>query len=288
VLWFLSLPFEHPSDFWLNVLAGLPFLVFDVIIITLLLPRTIEWWQERSWQRTRLTAISHVLKSYSDLLLLKDFPRVSEVVGAGGKVEATSAIRAHLRQFVDRLQQGNRDLENELQAALPILGPHLTEELLTFHYAWKTYLHGSRALADMLIQYADSPEEYGSGNIPEASVYAHYMTAASMGILFRRLKIRFARIQSAAEAAAETPHMLADLPDLFFRNWWAALSAKEPNAADLSIQWRAYAEEQLEANKTLLRGNERVGIYRYRDTLSRLARRSEVPLYIERVEPAGA
>lgn len=126
--WIFALPWADPEGFWLNVLAGVPFLVLDVVIITMLLPVTIQWWEERRWRETRLLAVRNVLNVFSDVSMVMD-----DI--ADGPVKSHTYVQLH--KAMDAL---NETINDEIQTVLPVLSPDMARDVLGLRHQWKGLL----------------------------------------------------------------------------------------------------------------------------------------------------
>jgi|GEM_PF-4152685 len=124
--WVPALISSKQDDFWLNVLAGIPFLAFEVVIITLFLPFVLQWSDERRWRGTRLVALKHVLDRYEDI-----DESVSELLDVEGPEHSQvhMALKAHLAR-----------MDTALQTALPVLSPEMSHDILKFHYRWSAFV----------------------------------------------------------------------------------------------------------------------------------------------------
>lgn len=160
----------HQDDFWLNILAGVPFLFFDVIIITLLLPITLRWWDERAWRDTRLTAIQRLLEVYGNPLPrkrnegastdpLQVLDRQTDRSHESWAVECLAALSRKLTDYTARI-------DAELQSALPILDAPLTKEVLGLHYRVKQQVDRSLGMAVYLTERFDY--EFPANRLPFA------------------------------------------------------------------------------------------------------------------------
>lgn len=151
--WLFELWRTHQSDFWLNVLAGLPFALFDIIIITMLLPVTLRWWDERAWRRTRLNAIARLLQSYRyPLAGFKPLPAIDQYVDMAGvaTIDRDRNARYYASHLSEILHGYLARADMEIQTALPILSPKMTQDILDFHYALKIYVEDLARFADNL------------------------------------------------------------------------------------------------------------------------------------------
>lgn len=141
--WIAKVANGDPTGFWINVLAGIPYFFFDIIIITMLLPITLQWWEERRWRTTRKKAINYLIRTYWTsyqlsgrtyklAMSLADTPFTDEFF--------TSERQAEIELLIKEWKELSAKLELELQTALSILGPEISQELLDFHYAWREWL----------------------------------------------------------------------------------------------------------------------------------------------------
>lgn len=137
--WIAEVANADKTGFWVNILAGIPYLFFDLLIITMLLPVTVRWWDERSWRATRLQAINHVLSRYVP-------PRFNQRQGrfihelsdnAIPPDERLAMVHAFLQEYAVTMQNHAAIMDVEIQSALPVLNPEMTQDLLQFHYRFK-------------------------------------------------------------------------------------------------------------------------------------------------------
>lgn len=169
--WIWPLLHQKSDDFWINVFAGAPFLVFDVLIITFFLPMAIQWRDAQRWRETRLIAINHVLDCYEDIdsllneLLAQDCPVSMDLL---------KTLRSHL----DRM-------ETAVQTALPVLNPDMSRDLLKLHYAWSAFVDRLRS-SSVLTQRSSVADAN-----PELALLA--IRSNDIGLQHRELRIRYVR-----------------------------------------------------------------------------------------------
>jgi hypothetical protein len=122
----------------LNILAGVPFAIFDLLIITLLLPKAIQWWDEKHWQGTRLRAANHLLRRYHDVdEELRRFIQAELNLGGDSKF----AFNIVTQDLILKTMRDHADaMDSELQTALPVLGPEMSQDMLALHYDWKKFV----------------------------------------------------------------------------------------------------------------------------------------------------
>lgn len=193
--WIASIDAGDPTGFWVNVLAGVPFLFFDLVIITMLLPITIQWWDELHWEKTRLTAINHLLDRYYDegnaaLKALLQYEVISS--RPAEKPLTIASVRRNTEQlFDDRL----RHMELEIQTALPILGSRLSEEILVFHYGWRTIMH--HAKKGVFTSGEANIDKKAHSRLVKRHICRYHLELAieegdRVAIMYRTLRLRFA------------------------------------------------------------------------------------------------
>lgn len=119
--WIWPLITHNQDDFWLNILAGLPFLLFDVLIIVLLLPAALRVSDEFNWRGTRQVAARHLLTRYEAFdRTFDDKPMLANGLFMLG---ATKTL-------ADSMDQ-------ELQTVLPVMGPRMSQDFLMYHLSVK-------------------------------------------------------------------------------------------------------------------------------------------------------
>lgn len=233
MFWFLGLPFEKPEDFWLNVLAGVPFLLFDIVIITLLLPRTIEWLNARRWDRTRRRVLGHVLKAYRDSLVLRDFQAMGRRTQGMSAPQIRDFVHQQARNFIAYAQATARAMETEIQTALPILDPERSMAILDFHYKWKTYMLGTelvvRNLEDYLDRTVEDPASGPSGAVAASAISAHRQSALRIGIAYRQLQTYLKPHNAASETETQ---LIGDPVDRVLNDWWDRLDPLSGSEVD--------------------------------------------------------
>lgn len=182
--WIADLISEGRNDLLLNIVAGVPFLIFDLVIITTLLPTAIRWWDERQWRATRSTAINHLLHRYADVddslrrFVEADRQRKSSNLSQFGSVTHDLIMK--------ELDDHAIAMDGELQTALPVLGPEYSKDVLILHYEWKRFLRSVRNDAS----YGQC--EHRSARGIETSYVGLCQEASDLGILHHRLAIKYA------------------------------------------------------------------------------------------------
>lgn len=151
--WLWPLIASKQDDFILNVLAGVPFLIIDLVILTLLLPNAIRWWEELDWVGSRRAAMTHILDRYADahwkmtLVVPWDTEDRAREFATRHKLLSEIAINGSkvVREIASRM-------DTEIQTALPILGPRISKELLDFHYSWRSFVDWSADRIESVIE----------------------------------------------------------------------------------------------------------------------------------------
>lgn len=262
MFWFLGLPFEHPEDFWLNVLAGVPFLLFDIVIITLLLPRTIEWLNARRWDLTRRRVLKHVLKAYQDHLRLPDFQSIVRHTEGKSPKEIFSFLHTQSEAFVRYTYTTARAMETEIQTALPILDPDRSMALLEFHYQWKTYMKGlesfGRAMEDYLSRDPNDPSYTVSSAGVLNTIWAHPEAALSIGMAYRRLETY---LKTHKDMPVSEARLITDPVDRVLQAWGSLLDTPAATREDLSSGASERETEREAANRQALLAAPDVALY---------------------------
>ena len=139
--WIADLVASHQDDFWLNVAAGLPFALFDVAIITMLLPFTMRVWEERTWRETRLIAIDRLLEAYANpFAKMRYYHRFPLSVLHGTPSDTEDKIAAnYARDLKQAAVKFSTSIDIELQTALPLLNADMTKDMMELHYLTKSY-----------------------------------------------------------------------------------------------------------------------------------------------------
>ncbi|RZJ45110.1 MAG: hypothetical protein EON87_08320 [Brevundimonas sp.] len=158
---------NNQDDFWLNVFAGVPFLLFEVVVITVSLPFALQWRDERHWLKTRLDAIQRLLGQYGAV-----DDRIRELLeqDATEHGQVYDALKSHLER-----------VESALQTALPILNPEMSREILQLHHDWSAFVDSFRTNEFRL---------FGSEGVSRIG-YLTYRTN-DLDIQHRVLKVRYA------------------------------------------------------------------------------------------------
>ncbi len=203
---------SNHDDFWLNVLAGIPFLLFDIAIITLLLPITLRWWDERAWRETRLIAIQRLLSVYGDPL-----PRERNEGADTDPLQVLANLsdgshnlwaRDCLLTMVRKLDAYSSRIDMELQSALHIFDAPLAKDILTLHYLVKAQIDRSREIAISLterLEWEFSPgsevgEAYGMDFTNLATVETKLERGCiTLGCAIQRLAVVYAPDRAALD-----------------------------------------------------------------------------------------
>jgi len=128
---------NNQDDFWVNVLAGIPFLVIDLLLLTLLLPWIIDLWDQRRWKRTRTIAVSRILTEYLE------GPRIGGRIHSCAERVATiddDGFQADVTYLQNTAQDFGLRIEMSVQTVIPILGPREVQRVLDFHIGLRTVL----------------------------------------------------------------------------------------------------------------------------------------------------
>lgn len=182
--WIAELISEGRNDLLLNIVASVPFLIFDLVIITTLLPTAIRWWDERQWRATRNTAINHLLHRYADVD--DNLRRLVEADRRRKRNESSQFEIVTHELIIKALDDHATAMDGELQTALPILGPEYSKDVLGLHYEWKQFLRRVRSNA----RFGQSEHQSAAGI--EMSYVGLCQKASDLGILHHRLAIKYA------------------------------------------------------------------------------------------------
>lgn len=154
MFWLFQLVTTNPDDFWLNVVAGLPFLAADVLLLTLLLPWVIEKWTDRRWKETRRVALGRVMLTYLKVLELGSRLQGVALLALEAMDDRSDKKADELAFALFKLCDAARDhvarAENALQTTMPILGPDQVRLLLDHHIAWANAVNEFGDIADMI------------------------------------------------------------------------------------------------------------------------------------------
>jgi hypothetical protein len=197
--WIFALPWEHRDEFWVNILAGIPYLFFDLVIITMLLPVTIQWWEERRWRDTRVAAMNRVLEAYRLFTIRFTDPIRSLAEKMAADPDRAAGWDKELLELADELEhrhllaQGNT--ERELQTALSVLGPVYSKVILDFHYSWAKWAvydppHLWQALRREIERRTDPPIDLFPGR-PLAGYAAYFSHSYKVHFRLRCLSLTY-------------------------------------------------------------------------------------------------
>lgn len=154
MFWLFQLVTANPDDFWLNVVAGLPFLAADVLLLTLLLPWVIEKWTDRRWKPTRRIALGRMMLTYLKVLELGSRLQGVALLALEAMDVRSDKKADELAFALFKLCDAARDhvarAENALQTTMPILGPDQVRLLLDHHIAWANAVNEFGDIADMI------------------------------------------------------------------------------------------------------------------------------------------
>jgi len=230
MFWLFQLVTTNPDDFWLNVVAGLPFLAADVLLLTLLLPWVIEKWTDRRWKETRRVALGRVMLTYVHVMELSGRQQTVALMALEA-LEDRSAKRADELAFaLFKLSEAAREhvsrAEAALQTVMPILGPEQVRLLLTHHITWVNAVNEVADLADLL----------GRGHLTAEEVLrdleANHIEGVGLQIDQERLAVRLGIAQPERVQPTVGP-IWSPLTRDFIPQGWEVIVARVYGGVDL-------------------------------------------------------
>lgn len=239
--WMWDLIVDKQPDFWLNIFAGIPFLIFDVIIITVLLPSTIQWWDERRWRETRLTAMAHVLSRYNDVS--SDLSKLGGLQALGTEFLPFNFSQSDVMK---PLAAHAEAMDLELQTALPIMGPEMSQDVLALHYKWKTFL---RSFATEIQMNAYNKNERMAVEISARRLCEE---SADLNLAWHQLRVKYAPTEWQLDQARSGIMMPFDFFARIYQPVATALYRSPETGSSLSfasIAWDTQVRQRYELAK---------------------------------------
>lgn len=260
--WVAALISEREADFWLNLIAGVPLLFAEILLIALVLPIAIQFWEEKRWRGTRLKAMSHVLGEYQ---------LVNYYIGQAKAKAYHAQTPPRLNSINEVLHEHMAHMDLELQTSLPVLGPDISRDLLELHYAWKGFVSNFPLFPVPNIKDEWHPNWMLNGFSENCD------KAFAIGIMHRRLTLRYAYNQTHLSKQQARYFLALDtLPELYYasikpmsveKDWLPELDARY---APIKV---AYSDR--------FRKTAKVPVLIHGGLIGRLRRRHMQPMYLD-------
>ena len=186
-----SLVRGNPDDFWLNIAAGLPFLAIDILILTLLLPLALQWWDDRRWKPTRNLASGNLVLRFLDTgKVLRMIWNIALIDDGEERGEVLPDFKSRLQSVELEIDSLVLKIESSLQTLLTVFGPKDSREVLSFHVHWSSSLNDLRNF----VTEARSPQHSIDVAHMYGEVYQIAVSLAKTGLEYDRILRRYASV----------------------------------------------------------------------------------------------
>ncbi|HEV7227592.1 hypothetical protein [Brevundimonas sp.] len=280
MFWLFQLVTSNPDDFWLNVVAGLPFLAADVLLLTLLLPWVIEKWTDRRWRPTRRVALGRIMLSYLKVLELGSRLQGVAILALDAMEDRSDKKADELAFALFKLCDAAREhvarAENALQTVMPILGPDQVRLLLDHHIAWANAVNEFGDVADMIARGVLTGDEI------LADAEASEIEGIGLQIAHDRLAQTFLQPEPRPEMEEPTGPIWSPLFADKTAQAWEVIVARVYGGVDLSDPARLARAERRRRRINDLRGRSGLPALTDAPTLLSLAETPTQPMGVHR------